>query len=127
MTTIETTKIETPAVEAKPAVRKPVAKKAPARKKTAAAKKAAPKSAFDMFEGSVIAVPFKFANKTFLASLGLLSVVGKEVVGKIDAYAKDGEKVRDEIQASLDEMRHDVVEQVTEARNRVMERFGKAA
>lgn len=127
MNTIETPKVETPKIEAKPVVKKPVVKKkAPARKK-AAVKKAAPKTAFDKLDDSVIAVPFKFANKTFLASLGLLSVIRKEVVTRIDEYAKDGEKVRDEIQASIDELKHDVVEQVTEARDRVRERFGKAA
>lgn len=134
MTTTQTPKVETPKVAAKPAAKKPAApKKAPAARKATAArkvtvKKAAPaKTPFDKLEDSVIAVPFKFANKTFLASLGLLSVIRKEVVAKVDAYAKDGEKVRDEIQASIDELRHDVVEQVSEARDRVRERFGKAA
>jgi len=128
MTTTDTPKIETPKAAAKPVARKPAArKKAPAAKKVSVKKAAPAWTPFDKLEDSVIAVPFKFANKTFLASLGLLSVIRKEVVAKVDAYAKDGEKVRDEIQASIEELRHDVAEQVNEARDRVRERFGKAA
>jgi len=125
---VETPKAEAPKVAARPAARKPVArKKTPAAKKVTVKKAAPARTPFDKLEGSVIAVPFKVANKTFLASLGLLSVIRKEVAAKVDAYAKDGEKVRDEIQASIEELRHDVVEQVNEARDRVRERFGKAA
>ena len=97
----DTPKIETPKAAAKPVARKPAArKKAPAAKKVSVKKATPAWTPFDKLEDSVIAVPFKFANKTFLASLGLLSVIRKEVVAKVDAYAKDGEKVRDEIQAS---------------------------
>ena len=42
-------------------------------------KKTAPKKTlFDTLEDSVIAVPFKAANKTFMASLGLFAYVQKE-------------------------------------------------
>ena len=76
-------------------------------------KKAAPKkTVFDKLEDSVIAVPFKFANKTFLASLGLFSVAQKEISKQLDKYAKDGEKVRDEIQASFKDFRKEIKEEV---------------
>lgn len=76
-------------------------------------KKAAPKkTAFDRLEDSVIAVPFKLANKTFLAGLGLFSVIQTELSKQLDKYAKDGEKVRDEIQATFREFRKEIKEEV---------------
>lgn len=97
-------------------------------------KKAAPKTVFEKLEDSVIAVPFKFANKTFLASLGLFSVVQKELLKNIDKYAKDGEKVRDDIQSSFKGFRkeikkevEDVVEEAKEVTETVRETLKKAA
>lgn len=98
-------------------------------------KKAAPKkTVFDKLEDSVIAAPFKFANKTFLASLGLFSVVQTELSKQLDKYAKDGEKVRDEIQASFKDFRkeikeevEDVVEEAKDVTETVRETLKKAA
>src|SRR5210317_454406 len=76
---------------AKAAVKKPVAKKAPARKPRA--KKVVPeKTVFEKLENSPIAVPFKVANKTFMASLGLFSYVQKEFDKRISEFDKTFEK-----------------------------------
>lgn len=101
-------------------------------------KKAAPKpSLFGKLENSFIAVPFKVANKTFLASLGLFSVVQKELSTKFDEYAKDGEKVRDDFAASFKGLRkdvtqikeevRDVVEEAKDVADKVRDTFDKAA
>ena len=98
-------------------------------------KKTAPKKTlFDTLEDSVIAVPFKFANKTFLASLGLFSVAQQEFTKQLDKYAKDGEKVRDEIKASFKDFRkeikeevEDVVEEAKDVTATVRETLKKAA
>ena len=117
----------------KASAKKTTAKKAPA-KKARVRKAPVEKTVFEKLEDSVIAMPFKAANKTFLASLGFLSVVQKEVGDRIDEfgnkfdkYAKDGEKVLDEYEHKFDDFRKDVVGQVTEARDKVRETFGKAA
>lgn len=98
-------------------------------------KKAAPKQTmYDKLENSFIAVPFKVANKTFLASLGLFSVVQKELTKKIDEYAKDGEKVRDDFTASFKGFRkeikkevQDVVEEAKDVKDTIRDTFDKAA
>ena len=98
----------------KAAVKKPIAKKAPARKPVA--KKAAPsKSVYQQFEDSVFAVPFKLANKTFMASLGVFSYVQQEFDKQYKAfdrqftkYAKDGEKVFDRMEDRVEDLRKDV-------------------
>jgi len=98
-------------------------------------KKSAPKkTAYEKLEDSVVAVPFKFANKTFLASLGLFSIVQQEFSENFDKFAKDGEKVRDDLQASFKDFRkeikdevEDVVEEAKEVTDKVRETFKKAA
>ncbi len=128
---------ETKVAVKKAATRKPAAKKAPARKTTAkkAVRKPAPKKTFfEQFEDSRIAVPFTFANKTFMAGLGLFTVVQKELDKrytafdkKFDKYAKDGEKVFDQWEDKVEDFRKDVEKRVDEARGRVRETFKKAA
>ena len=134
-------------VAPKAAVRKAPVKKAPARKTTAkkavakkpAAKKAPAKkvekhNVLDRLEDSIIAVPFKAANKTFMASLGLLSYVQdeldkqyKEFDKKFTKYARDGEKVFDRLEDRVEDLRKDVEKKVDEARDRVRHTFNKAA
>lgn len=114
-------------------VRKAPARKAPARKPRA--HKTAPrKGVLDRFEGTVIAVPFKAANKTFMASLGLLSYVQSELDKqykafdeKFEKYARDGEKVFDKFEDRVEDFRKDVEKKVDEARERVRDTFNKAA
>jgi len=132
-------------VARKTPAKKPVAKKMPARKP--AIKKAQEdfekvekvivektKSVVEKLEDSVVAVPFKAINKTFLASVGLFMFVQKEVdkkVGEFDKkfnkYAKDGEKVVDQWEHKAEDFRKDVEKKVDEARDRVRDTFKKAA
>jgi hypothetical protein len=116
----------------KAAPKKATAKKAPVRK--APVKKVEPKGVFDMFEDSVVAVPLKAANKTFMAGLGLLSYMQgeldkqyKEFDKKFTKYAKDGEKVFDKFEDRVEDFRKDVEKKVDEARDRVRHTFNKAA
>ena len=117
----------------KAATRKPAVKKAPARKP--AVKKAAPsKSVYQQFEDSVFAVPFKLANKTFMASLGVFSYVQQEIDKQYKAfdkqftrYAKDGEKVFDRLEDRVEDFRKDVEQKVDVAYDRVRDTFSKAA
>ena len=143
-TTVSTTaapaavKKEAPKAEVKKAPAKKAApKKATARKapvKTAPARKAEKKSVFELFEDSVVAVPLKAANKTFMASLGLLSYMQyeldkqyREFDKKFTKYAKDGEKVFDKFEDRVEGFRQDVEKKVDEARDRVRHTFNKAA
>jgi hypothetical protein len=147
--TVSTTKVEAPAADVKkaparkpaakktaakkPAARKVAVKKAPAR--TTKARKPAPQqTVFSRIEDSVIAVPFKAANKTFMASIGLLSFVQKEIDKqyrefdkKFSKYAKDGEKVLDGWEDRVEYLRKDVEKKVDEARDRVKSTFKSAA
>ena len=70
-------------------------------KKRVATPKKPEKSVFEMLEDSMIGRPFIIANKVFLASLGLISTIQTEVSDKFDELVKDGEKARDEYQASF--------------------------
>jgi hypothetical protein len=141
--TASTTRTEAPQAE----VKKTPVKKAPAKKaavKKVAVKKPAPKArvrkpapektVFNRFEDSVAAVPFKAANKTFMASLGLLFYVQgefekqyKEFDKKFSKYAKDGEKVFDRWEDRVEGFRKDVEVKFDEARDRVRESFNRAA
>jgi hypothetical protein len=47
-------------------------------KRKTVAKKAKPKTAFDMLEDSFVGAPIRIANRTFLASLGLVSTMQTE-------------------------------------------------
>ena len=126
---------------------KTVSKKAPAKKattrKTTAKKtarkprtvKIAPKKTmFERFESSPIAFPFKVANKTFMASLGLMVVAQKELDKRYQAFdkkftqfAKEGEKVFDRWEDRVEDIREDVEDKFEETRERVRETFEKAA
>ena len=99
---------------AKVEVKRPAAKKAPARKPRV--KKVVPeKTVFGKLENSVIAAPFKVANKTFMASLGLISYVQKGFDRKLNEfektfqkYAKEGEKVFGKLEGKVENIRDDV-------------------
>ena len=95
----------------------------------------APKpTVIQQFEDSVFAIPFKVANKTLMASLGVLSYVQKELDKKVNEfdkqftkYAKDGEKVFDKFEGRVTDLRKDVEKKVDGARDRVRDTFEKAA
>ena len=141
-TTTAAPAVEKKVVTPKAEVKKAPAKKAPARKTTArkAPAKKAPavktevQAVFERLEDSVVAVPFKVANKTFMAGLGLLSYMQdeldkqyREFDKKFTKYAKDGEKVFDKLEDRVEDFRKDVEKKVDEARDRVRHTFNKAA
>ena len=78
--------------------------------------KAKAPSFYDKIEGTIIGQPIVIANKTFLASLGLMAAVRSDFVKKVDELAKDGEVVRDEYQASFEKMRDDFVGRINDRR-----------
>ena len=100
-----------------------------------------PKSVLKMLEESA---PIRVVNRTFLASLGLVSTVQTELgkaqveFGKtFERLVKDGEKTRDKLKKSfinvrgnvadeVDEVVDEVVEDVVEAKERVVERVRAA-
>jgi hypothetical protein len=100
-----------------------------------------PKSVLKMLEESA---PIRVVNRTFLASLGLVSTVQTELgkaqveFGKtFERLVKDGEKTRDKLKKSFINVRKDVatevdvvvdevVEDVVEAKERVVERVRAA-
>ena len=103
--------------ETKTAQKKVARKKAAPRK--AAPRKVQKKSTFEMLEDSMVGQPFVIANKVFLASLGLFSTIQTEVGNKFDGLVKDGEKARDDYQASIEDFREKVSAQLTDATNRL--------
>ncbi|MBT8102874.1 MAG: hypothetical protein KJO95_07880 [Gammaproteobacteria bacterium] len=110
------------------------------RKKTAS-RKAQPKSVFKMLEDSVIGKPIEIANKTFLASLGVVATMQTEFTRfqsdfekTFEKLVKDGEKARARYRADFKDFREDVkdfsvdvVEDVVEAKDRVIENVKSAA
>lgn len=103
------------------------AKKA-TRRKTTARKKAPPKTVFDRLEDGVFGPPIRIANRTFLASLGLISTIQTEFVkfqddfGKtFDELVKEGKKARDGYVKSFRQFRKDVEEEVEDTVVEVVE------
>lgn len=104
-------------------------------KRKTVAKKAKPKTAFDMLEDSFVGAPIRIANRTFLASLGLVSTMQTEFTKfqadfekTFEKLVKDGEKARDRyrkdfmgFREDVREFGEDVVEEVVEAKDRVVE------
>ena len=84
---VEETKVAVKkAATRKPAAKKATVKNAPVKK---AVKKPAPeKTFFEQLEDSRIAVPFKFANKTFMASIGVFALVQKEFDKRYNEFDK---------------------------------------
>lgn len=72
---------------------------------------------------SLYSAPIDAANKTFLASLGLISVVQSEVSSRIDALAKDGETVRDQYRASFADLQKNITGKVSKGREQIVERI----
>ena len=115
------------------------------KRKTTARKKAPKKTVFDRLEDGVFGRPIKIANRTFLASLGLISTIQTEFVkfqqdfGKTyDKLVKDGEKARKSYQKTFREFRKDVrdevedtvgevVEDLTDLKDRIVDNVSAAA
>ena len=114
-------------------------KKVTTRKKVA--KKTQPKSVFDRLEDSFVGKPIKIANRTFLASLGLVSTMQTEFTKfqsdfekTFEKLVKDGEKARNRYKAGIKDFREDVkefgediVEEVVEVKDRVVENVKSVA
>ncbi|MBT8090361.1 MAG: hypothetical protein KJO01_09150 [Gammaproteobacteria bacterium] len=110
-------------------------------RKRAVTRKAKPKSVFQMLEDSVVGKPIEIANKTFLASLGLVSTMQTEFTKfqsdfekTFEKLVKDGEKARARYRAGFRDFREDVkdfgvdvVEDVVEVKDRVVENVKSAA
>jgi len=108
-------------------------------KRKAAPKKA--KSVLKMLEESVVSKPIKIANRTFLASLGLVSTMQTEFTKfqsdfekTFEQLVKDGEKARVRYRAGFRDFREDVrdfgqdiVEDVVEVKDRVVDNVKSAA
>lgn len=105
-------------------------KKATSRKKATprkrVARKAQPKSVFERLESSVVGTPIRIANRTFLASLGLVSTMQTEFTkfqsdfGKtFEKLVKDGEKARARYRAGFKDFREDLREDVKDLREDV--------
>lgn len=113
-------------------------KKVTSRKKVA--RKAQPKSVFERLESSVVGTPIKIVNKTFLASLGVVSTMQTEFTKfqtdfekKFEKLVKDGEKARNRYRAGMKDFREDVkdfgediVEDVVEVKDRVVKKVESA-
>jgi len=97
-----------------------------AAKKTATKLKAQAKSIVDRFEGTIVEQPIIIANKAFLAGLGLASQAQSDLDKKLKSLTKDGEKVRDQAQDSLDDLGDRVVKQVKATRKEVTKRAESA-
>lgn len=114
-------------------------KKVTTRKRVA--KKTQPKSVFEQLEDSFVGKPIKIANRTFLASLGLVSTMQTEFTKfqsefekTFEKLVKDGEKARKRYTADIKGFREDVkdfgediVEEVVEVKDRVVENVRSAA
>lgn len=114
-------------------------KKVTSRKKVA--RKRQPRSVFDRLESTFVGRPIRVANRTFLASLGLISTMQTEFTKlqsdfekRFEKLVKDGEKVRARYKAEIRDFRKDVrdlgddvVEEVVEVKNRVVENVKSAA
>lgn len=66
-------------------------------KKTAKSKSMKTPTIVDRFEGTIVEKPIVVANKTFLASIGLLEQARNDFEAKFEAYAKDGQKLRKQV------------------------------
>ena len=124
---------------------KKVTKRSSARTKKA-------KSVFDRLEDSFVGTPVKVANRTFLASLGVVATVQTELTKfqsdfekKFEKLVKDGEKARnryrkefkgfkkdakefrEDVREYGEDLVEDIVEEVVEAKDKVVENLKSAA
>ena len=100
-------------------------------KRKRVAKKAQPKSVFDRLESSVVGKPIKIANRTFLASLGLVSTMQTEFTKfqsdfekTFEKLVKDGEKARKRYRAGIKDFREDLRDDVKDLRDDVKDKYG---
>ena len=119
-------------------------------KRTARSKKA--KSVFDRLENSVVGTPVKVANRTFLASLGVVATVQTELTKfqsdfekTFEKLVKDGEKARnryrkefkgfkkdvrefgEDVKEYGEDLVEDIVEEVVEVKDKAVENIESVA
>jgi hypothetical protein len=106
------------------------------------------KSVFDQLEDSFVGTPIRVANKTFLASLGVVATMQTELTRfqsdfekTFEKLVKDGEKVRNRYRADfrgfkkdvrefggdVKEYGEDLVEEVVEAKDKAVENIRSIA
>lgn len=118
-------------------------------------KKAAPKKAptvLETLESTFVGTPIRIANRTFLASLGLVATVQTELTKfqadfekTFEKLVKDGEKAREryrkgfagarkdvkefgeDVREAGEDLVRDVVDEATDIKDRVVERFETAS
>jgi len=73
----------------------------------------------DQFDGTIIERPIEAANKAALAGIGLAAQLRNHVASQYDDFVRDGEKVRDRFEDSLDDLQNRVTDQVKTKRNQV--------
>ena len=71
------------------------------------------------FDGTIAEQPLAAANKAVLAGLGLATQFRTNVEAKYNDFANDGEKVRDQIEGSIDGLQNRVLGQVKSRRDQV--------
>jgi len=85
-------------------------------------KKRAPEGIMDRLE-SAVSQPIAFANKAFLASIGLVTQFQSDFDSKYDELAKDGEAARDRYEATLTDIRKKITDRVNTASDEVGSRL----
>lgn len=98
-----------------------------------ATKKVSEKTLFDRLDDSVFGAPIRVVNRTFLAGLGVVSVVGDEFETvqtewdkEFKKLVKEGEKARDRIEKDWMKFRKDFEKQYTDVKDRIFETFRPA-
>lgn len=97
-----------------------------AAKKKTNSKKTRVSSIVDRFDGTIVEQPLAVANKAVLASLGFATQIRTDFEEKYNNLAKDGEKVRNEVENSIENLQGRVSKQVKTARKQVEKRVASA-
>ncbi|MDH3339407.1 MAG: phasin family protein [Gammaproteobacteria bacterium] len=85
-------------------------------------KRKAPEGVVGRIE-DVVSQPIAVANKAFLASLGLVTQLQKDLDSKYEELAKDGKKARDRYEATLTDLRKKIAARVASVRDRAGSRI----
>jgi len=74
----------------------------------------------DRFQGTVVEQPIAVANKAMLAGLGFATQFRANFEAKYDEFAVDGEKVRDQVENSIQGLQNRVAGRVKSRRKQVV-------
>ena len=89
-------------------------------------KKTRASSTIDPIEGTIIERPIAAANQAAQAGLGLATQLWTSLEVKYEDYARDGEKVRNQIEGSIDGLQNRISGQIKKSRSKVEKRVAKA-